>query len=164
MVSHTWHGAIVFQIKILRRLEGGDHTGVYLRPITHSKSLSGKLYLSWPVKDWIKANEYLDRDLSANRISPGWKILIPQIKGAVGEWDTAEAIVPTANFGCVHRHKHVLRIYGTAGTFLYDDAGARLHNRRNPAILPTYWPEAPLPAAKGDLIPDVIEGIEQGRD
>ncbi len=36
--------AIVFQIKILRRLEGGDHTGVYLRPITHSKSLSGKLY------------------------------------------------------------------------------------------------------------------------
>lgn len=70
----------------------------------------------------------------------------------------------TANFGCVHRHQHVLRIYGTAGTFLYDDAGARLHNRRNPAIPPTYWPEAPLPAAKGDLIPDVIEGIEQGRD
>ncbi len=34
---------IVFQIMILRRLEGGDHTGVYLRPITHSKSLSGKL-------------------------------------------------------------------------------------------------------------------------
>ncbi len=35
--------SIVFQIMILRRLEGGDHTGVYLRPITHSKSLSGKL-------------------------------------------------------------------------------------------------------------------------
>ncbi len=31
--------------KILRRLVGGDHTGVYLhlRAITHSKSLSGKL-------------------------------------------------------------------------------------------------------------------------
>ncbi len=35
---------IVFQKMILRRLEGGDHTGgVFLRPIMHSKSLSGKL-------------------------------------------------------------------------------------------------------------------------
>lgn len=29
----------------------------------------------------------------------------------------------TANFGCVHRHQHVLRVFGTKATFICDDAG-----------------------------------------
>ena len=65
----------------------------------------------------------------------------------------------TANFGCVHRHQHVLRIYGTQGTFLYDDAGARLHRSRDP------WQEAepvsaePLPVHKGDLLARFISAV-----
>ncbi|GAB6126585.1 Gfo/Idh/MocA family protein [Humidesulfovibrio idahonensis] len=70
----------------------------------------------------------------------------------------------TANFGCVHRHQHVLRIYGTKGTFIYDDAGARLHASRDPAEPPQLWTEAPLPAGKGDLIADFVRGIREGRD
>lgn len=70
----------------------------------------------------------------------------------------------TANFGCVHRHQHVLRIYGTEGTFLYDDAGPRVHRSRDPEVPPQYWEETPLPATKGDLIPDFLSGIRRGRD
>jgi predicted dehydrogenase len=68
----------------------------------------------------------------------------------------------TANFGCVHRHQHVLRIFGTKGTFLYDDRGARLHSTRDPQAEPTIVSHAPEPAGKGDLIPGFIESIVAG--
>lgn len=70
----------------------------------------------------------------------------------------------TANFGCVHRHQHVLRLYGTRATFLYDDAGARLHASRDPQVPPVAWEDDPRPATKGDLIPGFLRGIRQGRD
>lgn len=65
----------------------------------------------------------------------------------------------TANFGCVHRHQHVVRIFGTRGTFLYDDMGPRLHQSRDPEVLPRRLELAALPASKGVLIPDFIQGI-----
>ena len=40
----------------------------------------------------------------------------------------------TANFGCVHRHHHVVRLFGTEATFIYDDAGARWHQARGSAV------------------------------
>ena len=70
----------------------------------------------------------------------------------------------TANFGCVHRHQHIIRIYGTKGTFLYDDAGARVHLSRDPRNSATPWDDSPLPATKGDLILNFIYGIMQCRD
>ena len=42
----------------------------------------------------------------------------------------------TANFGCMHRHQHTLRIFGTRGTILVDDVGARWHRSRHPAARP----------------------------
>jgi predicted dehydrogenase len=65
----------------------------------------------------------------------------------------------TANFGCVHRHQHVVRIFGTRGTFLYDDMGPRLHQSRDPEVPARRLELAALPASKGDLIPDFIQGI-----
>lgn len=78
----------------------------------------------------------------------------------------------TANFGCVHRHQHVLRVFGTRATFLLDDAGPRVHATRdditsgrpagsNPA-LPIDLPYRP--ATKGDLIPPLIDLIVSGAD
>lgn len=70
----------------------------------------------------------------------------------------------TANFGCVHRHHHVVRVFGTKATFIYDDAGPRLHRSRDeadraePVDLPT------LPADKGVLIPEFVEAIVTGAD
>ena len=65
----------------------------------------------------------------------------------------------TANFGCVHRHQHVVRIFGTKATFIYDDFGPRLHTSCDPSIAPTLLDLSPLPATKGDLIPEFIGSI-----
>ncbi|MBF0176705.1 MAG: Gfo/Idh/MocA family oxidoreductase [Magnetococcales bacterium] len=70
----------------------------------------------------------------------------------------------TANFGCVHRHHHVLRVFGDRGTFVYDDQGPRLHTSRDPALLAAPLALDPLPSHKGVLIPDFVEGLVTGRD
>ncbi len=70
----------------------------------------------------------------------------------------------TANYGCVHRHHHVMRVFGTEGTFLYDDAGARLHESRDPMARPAALDPSPLPAGKGDLIPGFVASILSGSD
>lgn len=39
----------------------------------------------------------------------------------------------TSNFGCVHKHQHVLKIYGTKKTFIYDDMGVRVFKNYDPS-------------------------------
>jgi len=70
----------------------------------------------------------------------------------------------TANFGCVHRHHHVLRVFGTEATFIYDDAGARMHRTRDEDARAQLLAQAPLPASKGALIPAFIDAISNGTD
>ena len=69
----------------------------------------------------------------------------------------------TANFGCVHRHHHVLRVFGTKATFIYDDLGARLHVSRDPSAAAKPIDAAPLTATKGELLPGFIHTIRGGR-
>lgn len=69
-----------------------------------------------------------------------------------------------ANFGCVHRHQHVLRIFGTKGTFIYDDRGARLSTTRDPAVSALSVDLAALPASKGELIAGFVNSIAKGKD
>jgi predicted dehydrogenase len=70
----------------------------------------------------------------------------------------------TANFGCVHRHMHVLRVFGTRATFILDDQGVRLHESRDPAGTARALDLATLPATKGDLIPGFVAAILDGSD
>jgi len=70
----------------------------------------------------------------------------------------------TANFGCVHRHQHVMRVFGTKATFQYDDAGPRWCRSRDPTIPPEQLTQAPLPANKGDLVPIFVSAILDGAD
>ena len=70
----------------------------------------------------------------------------------------------TANFGCVHKHQHVLRVFGTKATFIHDDAGARLHTVRDPGGPPRVLAHAPVAAHKGDLVPHFIADILAGAD
>jgi predicted dehydrogenase len=70
----------------------------------------------------------------------------------------------TANFGCVHRHQHVVRVFGTSATFISDDRGARLHESRDPERVARVIPLAPAASSKGDLIPDFVSGIVTGAD
>jgi len=70
----------------------------------------------------------------------------------------------TANFGCVHRHHHVLRVFGTEATFIYDDTGPRLHLTRDENAHAQKLDYDPLPASKGALIPAFIDAITTGAD
>jgi hypothetical protein len=65
----------------------------------------------------------------------------------------------SANFGCVDRHQHVMRVYGTAWTFISDDAGARYRTTRDPDMQAVPVALGTLPASKGDLIPAFVSAI-----
>ena len=65
----------------------------------------------------------------------------------------------TANFGCVHRHQHVLRVFGTQATFIYDEQGPRVMWTRDPQQAPEALTLATLPANKGALIPGFVAAV-----
>lgn len=65
----------------------------------------------------------------------------------------------SANFGCVHRHQHVLRVFGTNATFVHDDAGPRLHMTRDPAATAAPVALPTLPLSKSALIAPFIAAI-----
>lgn len=64
-----------------------------------------------------------------------------------------------ANFGCVHRHHHVLRVFGTDATFIYDDMGPRLHTTRDENTAANPLSLTPLPDDKGALVPGFVKDI-----
>lgn len=66
----------------------------------------------------------------------------------------------TANFGCVHRHQHVVRVYGTRATFLYDDAGPRWHWTRDPTATSSALTVSPLPTSKGDFLREFLTAVQ----
>jgi predicted dehydrogenase len=68
----------------------------------------------------------------------------------------------TANFGCVHRHQHSLRIFGTLGTVIVDDASARWHRSRRADARTRDLRWRRLPASKGELIPEFAGLIRSG--
>ena len=65
----------------------------------------------------------------------------------------------TSHFGCVHRHHHVIRVFGTQATFIYDDSGPRLHKTRESASLAAPVCHPALPGTKGDLIPAFVDAV-----
>lgn len=73
----------------------------------------------------------------------------------------------TANFGCVHPHQHVIRIFGTKGTFIYDDLGPRIHWKREEQTQGQNQSQAeilhkaPKPPKKGELIHEWVNKIRQ---
>ena len=64
-----------------------------------------------------------------------------------------------ANFGCVHCHQHVIRVFGANATFVYDDAGPRLHLTRDPAATAAPVALPPLPLSEGALIAPFVAAI-----
>ena len=70
----------------------------------------------------------------------------------------------SANFGCVHGHQHVLRIFGTDATFIHDDRGPRIQRHRDPAPAAEPLSLASLPAVKHALIGNFIDEIVAGHD
>jgi len=80
------------------------------------------------------------------------------------EYDSGLLARITANFGCVHGHQHVVRIFGTEASFVYDDRGPRLQTARDPAPPAAAVELAPLPASKGVLVDEFVRAITERLD
>jgi predicted dehydrogenase len=80
-------------------------------------------------------------------------------RAATLQFDSGLVARISANFGCVHRHQHVVRAFGTRATFLYDDAGARWHATRDPHTPARALAAEPLPAGKGGLIAPFLDAV-----
>lgn len=65
----------------------------------------------------------------------------------------------SANFGCVHRHQHLVRLFGTEATFAYDEMGPRWHWTRDPSAHPSPLNLAPLSKDRGGLIGPFVEAV-----
>ncbi len=66
----------------------------------------------------------------------------------------------SAHFGCVHRHHHVVRVFGSKGTFIYDDQGPRVHKSRAENSTAVVIDKNPLPAHKGVLVAPFLDSIQ----
>ncbi|MBI4677676.1 MAG: Gfo/Idh/MocA family oxidoreductase [Elusimicrobia bacterium] len=114
---------------------------------------------------WLTGRRPISVTAAGNRIaSRGTAFRYKDYAAAVFSFDDGMVGRITANFGCVHRHQHRLAVFGTKATFLYDDAGARLHTSRDPGSRVRRLEASPLPATKGDLIADFVKGILERRD
>ncbi len=65
----------------------------------------------------------------------------------------------TANFGCVHEHHHVMRVFGTKATFIYDDQGPRIIRTREANRPAEKLEIETLPSSKSVLIPGLLDDI-----
>jgi predicted dehydrogenase len=114
---------------------------------------------------WLTGQRPVRASAAGNRISTAASdFRYDDFRAATLEFASGLVARITSNFGCVHRHQHVLRVFGTKATFVYDDAGARLHTSRDPAVAARSVAEAALPAGKGLLIPAFLDAISGRAD
>ena len=69
----------------------------------------------------------------------------------------------SANFGCVHKHQHVIKVFGTKKSFIYDDMGARIFERRDPAKSKKIKIGKKIYNGKACLLPDFFSKIKSGK-
>lgn len=68
----------------------------------------------------------------------------------------------TANFACVHKHQHSVRVFGTKATFFHDDCGARIHWSRDENSLAELIDIPSKIMDKGCLLSTFIDNILKG--
>ncbi len=112
---------------------------------------------------WLTGERPVAVAASSNGIcTEGTAFQYDDFVAATLEFDSGLVARVTANFGCVHAHQHVVRLFGTQGTFLYDDRGARLHMSRDPDVGAEGIGLAPLAMDKGDLVAEFVAEIVSG--
>lgn len=65
----------------------------------------------------------------------------------------------TANFGCVHNHQHVIKVFGTKKSFIFDDKGARIFAKRDPYQSKKIKTKKKIYDGKACLLPKFFEKI-----
>jgi predicted dehydrogenase len=114
---------------------------------------------------WLTGERPETVTAAGNRIcSAGTKFRFDDFVAATLSYPSGMIARITANFGCVHQHQHVVRVFGTKGTFLYDDQGPRVQFGRDPAPPAKKLDLATLPPSKHALIPDFIDAVFNDRN
>jgi predicted dehydrogenase len=129
----------------------------------YSVMLGGGLHLV-DLMLWLTGERPRRASAVGNRISTaGSGFRDDDFRAATLECDSGLVARITANFGSVHAHQHVVRVFGTRATFLYDDQGPRLHASREPGHAPSRLDLPALPAEKGELIPEFLDAVSGGQ-
>jgi predicted dehydrogenase len=111
---------------------------------------------------WLTGQRPVCVSASGNSISTeGTAFRYPDFAAATFEFESGLVGRISANFGSVHPHQHVVRVFGTDGTFLSDDAGARIYGTRDPSVAPQTLDAAAAPESKGALIGAFIDAVER---
>ncbi len=114
---------------------------------------------------WLTGQRPVRVTATGNRISTGGtRFRYDDFAAATFEFDSGLVGRITSNYGSVHAHQHVVRLFGTEGTVISDDAGARMHTSRDPGEKPRALELSPLPAGKGVLVPSFLGAVEAGTD
>lgn len=114
---------------------------------------------------WVTGQKPVEVTAGGNRIcTTGTAFRYRDHLAATFRFDSGLIGRITANFGCVHPHQHVVRVFGTKATFLYDDRGPRIQFSRDPSAPAKSIELSPLPATKGDLIPSFVQVVLNGED
>ena len=69
-----------------------------------------------------------------------------------------------ANLACVYRHQHIVKIYGTKKTFVYDDFGPRIYNSRKVKNNSKKINLKSLPSNKINILKDFISDIKKNKN
>jgi len=142
----------------LAKITDGWRTGVD----DYSVMLGGGVHLV-DLMLWLTGQRPARVSAAGNRISTvGTAFRYLDFAAATFEFESGLVGRITANFGSVHPHQHVVRVFGTGATFVHDDAGARLHGSRDPAVPPRRLEEAAEPPTKGVLVPAFLRAVEAG--
>lgn len=141
-ITHGWRG----KAENYSGMKGG---GVHL--IDLMLWLSGHR----PAKVSTVAGEICTRDSDVN---------VHDYMAATFQFESGMSARICANLGSVHRHQHVLRIYGTQGTFILDDMGPRVHLSRDPALSPNMIKLNNLPITKTELGKTFINAIRDQKE
>jgi len=142
----------------LEKITAGWRGGV----VDYSVMLGGGVHLV-DLMVWITGERPTRATATGNRISTaGTKYRYDDFVAATFEFPSGLVGRITANFGSVHAHQHVVRVFGTRATLIYDDAGPRIHRSRDPEVPPEPLDLAALPASKAELIPEFVARVVQG--
>lgn len=90
----------------------------------------------------------------------GSQFRYPDMQAATFQFASGAIGRVTANFGCVLRHQHFVRVFGTKGTFVSDESGPRVVLQRDGQTRSlSNFPS--LPSSKGALLPEFLEVLEK---
>jgi predicted dehydrogenase len=112
---------------------------------------------------WITGERPSRVAAAGNRIATeGTKFRYDDFAAATFQFPSGLVGRITANFGSVHAHQHVMRLFGTKATLVHDDAGPRLHRSRDPNVPAERLDLAALPASKAELITEFVQRVVYG--